>query len=158
VEQRYPILFEEYSLAEGSGGAGTHRGGFGINYKVRIARGQARASFVMDHGRTGPNGAQGGEEGGRNSVRIRYRDGRVYDPPHLSKDQDIRISEGDSVEVTTPGGGGYGSPMQRDPEDVAHDVQRGYYTSAEAERRFAVALTSAGAVDETGTAALRAAK
>ncbi|MCH2394398.1 hydantoinase B/oxoprolinase family protein [Oceanibaculum sp.] len=156
VEQRYPILFEEYSLAEGSGGAGTHRGGFGVNYKVRIARGQARASFVMDHGRTGPNGARGGEEGGRNAVRIRYADGRVYDPPHLSKDQDIRIAEGDSVEVTTPGGGGYGDPMQRDPADVAHDVQRGYYTPAEAERRFAVALAADGAVDEAATAALRA--
>ena len=46
VEQRYPVLFEEYSLHEGSGGAGEQRGGFGINYELTLRRGTARASFV----------------------------------------------------------------------------------------------------------------
>ena len=75
MEQLYPVLFEEYSLHEGSGGAGEHRGGFGVNYRIRLRRGEARVSMVMDHGRVGPPGAHGGSAGGVNRVRI-IRDGR----------------------------------------------------------------------------------
>src|SRR5512134_1544433 len=96
LEQRFPILMEEYALHEGSGGAGQQRGGFGLKYKVRLRRGTARASFVMDHGRTGPQGAFGGKDGGVNKVSV-ARKGEIYVPPHLSKDQDIRIEAGDSI-------------------------------------------------------------
>jgi N-methylhydantoinase B len=54
LEQNYPVLFRRYALAENSGGAGEHRGGFGLDYEVELRRGEARASFVMDHGRFGP--------------------------------------------------------------------------------------------------------
>ena len=54
LEQFYPVLFEEFSLREGSGGAGEFRGGFGINYAIKLRRGEARVSMVMDHGRSGP--------------------------------------------------------------------------------------------------------
>src|SRR5215470_15306406 len=107
IEQLYPVLFEEYALAEGSGGAGRQRGGFGVRYAVRLRRGEARASFVMDHGRFGPQGAAGGENGGVNAVRIETVGGS-YIPPHLSKDQGIAVAAGDCVTVTTPGGGGFG--------------------------------------------------
>ena len=63
LEQHYPILVEEYALREGSGGAGRHRGGFGISYRVRMLRGEGKASFLMDHGRTGPPGLLDGEAG-----------------------------------------------------------------------------------------------
>ncbi len=59
MEQYYPVLYTEYGLREGSGGAGKHRGGFGLKYAVELRRGEATASFVMDHGRTGPLGALG---------------------------------------------------------------------------------------------------
>ncbi|HAE00413.1 MAG TPA: methylhydantoinase, partial [Rhodospirillaceae bacterium] len=75
LEQYYPVLFGRYALAEGSGGAGQHRGGFGINYRVRVRRGEARASMVMEHGRTGPQGALNGSEGGANTVRFDFKDG-----------------------------------------------------------------------------------
>jgi N-methylhydantoinase B len=137
MEQYYPVLFDEFSLYEGSGGAGEHRGGFGVNYAIRVRRGPARASMVMDHGRTGPLGALGGAEGGVNKVAVEIA-GRQYRPPHLSKDQDIQLSPGDCIRVSTPGGGGYGDPLRRDPAKVARDVARGYYSREEAERRFGV--------------------
>jgi N-methylhydantoinase B len=137
MEQYYPVLFDEFSLYEGSGGAGEHRGGFGVNYTIRIRRGPARASMVMDHGRTGPLGALGGAEGGVNKVAVEIA-GRQYRPPHLSKDQDIQLSPGDCIHVSTPGGGGYGDPSRRDPAKVAQDVARGYYSRDEAECRFGV--------------------
>jgi N-methylhydantoinase B len=154
MEQYYPVLFEEYSLHEGSGGPGEHRGGFGVNYRVRLRRGEARASMVMDHGRLGPQGARGGRDGGVNRVRI-IRDGTAYTPPHLSKDQDIRLHEGDLIEVSTPGGGGFGNPFRRAPEAVARDVGKGYYTRQQAETWFGVVVTADGGVDRTATDALR---
>ena len=139
IEQRYPVLIEHYALHEGSGGAGEQRGGFGVSYKVRLRRGTARASFVMDHGRSGPLGALGGRDGGVNKVIVE-RNGETYHPPHRSKDQDIRIGEGDTVTVCTPGGGGYGDPFARAPQLVARDVRRGYYTREQAEALFGVVL------------------
>ena len=127
MEQYYPVLFRRFALREESGGAGRHRGGFGVHYEVELRRGEARASFVMDHGRFGPPGVEGGGDGAPNIVRI-HRDGAIHIPEHLSKDQDIPLREGDRVEVLTPGGGGYGDPMTRDPKLVLRDVVRGYYS------------------------------
>ncbi len=135
MEQRYPVLFEEFSLHEGSGGAGEHRGGFGVNYKIRIRRGTAVASMVMDHGRTGPQGAQGGGDGGVNRVRI-VRGGKPYVPAHLSKDQSIDLAEGDVIEVSTPGGGGYGKPAVRSKAQIELDIARGYYSRAAARQHY----------------------
>jgi N-methylhydantoinase B len=156
MEQYYPVLFEEYSLHEGSGGAGEHRGGFGVNYRIRLRRGEARASMVMDHGRVGPQGALGGKDGGVNRVRI-FRGGMAYVPPHLSKDQDIHIAAGDAIEVFTPGGGGFGSPFRRAADLVARDVAKGYYSRDQAEAWFGVVLNPDGSVDAAATAAARAA-
>jgi N-methylhydantoinase B len=154
IEQRFPVMFEEYSLHEGSGGPGRHRGGFGVNYEVTLRRGEARASFVMDHGRTGPQGALGGADGGVNRVRV-VRGGTVHTPPHLSKEQDIRIAAGDRIRVSTPGGGGYGDPLERDPALVLRDVARGYYSVEQVADLFGVVIVG-GAVDPVATAALRA--
>ncbi|MDH3660354.1 MAG: hydantoinase B/oxoprolinase family protein [Alphaproteobacteria bacterium] len=140
MEQVYPVLYRRYALREGSGGAGKHRGGFGVDYSIELRRGEARASFVMDHGRFGPQGALGGEDGMANSVTV-WRNGEAYVPPHLSKDQDIEIKAGDHVDVGTPGGGGYGDPFARDTDAVLEDVRLGYYTKEQAERLFGVVLT-----------------
>jgi N-methylhydantoinase B len=154
VEQLYPVLFEEYALAEGSAGAGRQRGGFGVRYTVALRRGEARASFVMDHGRFGPLGAVGGADGGVNRVLV-STGGKDYVPPHLSKDQDIPILPGDRITVSTPGGGGFGSPFERSPESVARDVGRGYFTREQAAERFGVVLYDDLGVDRIKTAALR---
>ncbi len=139
MEQRFPVLYRRYALHEGSGGAGMHRGGFGVDYEVELLRGSARASFVMDHGRVGPQGALGGEDGGVNRVEIR-RGAELLVPEHLSKAQDIPLLPGDRVRVRTPGGGGYGDPARRDPAAVAEDVRLGRYDAADARRRFPAAL------------------
>ena len=94
----------------------------------------------MDHGREGPLGALGGSDGGVNEVRVRRGD-EVYRPEHLSKDQDIALGPGDSVEVRTPGGGGYGSALERAPELVCSDVTRGYYTVAQAQEKSGLIMT-----------------
>jgi N-methylhydantoinase B len=44
MEQTYPVLYRRYALHEGSGGAGQHRGGFGLDYEIELLRGEARAA------------------------------------------------------------------------------------------------------------------
>ncbi len=125
-EQLYPILFERYAIHEGSGGLGEFRGGMGIHYRIRLRSGTARASMVMDHGKFGPPGAAGGEEGGRTHVTV-FRGEEAYEPAHVTKDQGITMKAGDVIEVFTPGGGGYGNAADRDPAAVEYDRRQGYY-------------------------------
>jgi N-methylhydantoinase B len=156
LEQHYPVLFERYALRERSGGAGRTRGGFGVDYKIRVRRGEALLSFLMDHGRFGPPGMLGGRDGAPNEVTV-SRQGGDYVSPHLSKDEDIRVVAGDAILVRTPGGGGYGDPWQRDPALVARDVARGYLTADDASADYGVVLTAADppAVDRSATDELR---
>jgi N-methylhydantoinase B len=139
MEQVFPVLYHRYALREGSGGAGRHRGGFGLDYEVELRRGAARASFVMDHGRFGPQGAMGGKDGSVNKVTV-WQNGEPHVPPHLSKEQDIPLQAGDRVAVMTPGGGGFGSPTDRDPLLVQEDVALNRYTVKQAADLFGVVL------------------
>ena len=78
----------------------------------------------MDHGRFGPQGALGGDDGAPNEVTV-IQGGVPYTPLHLSKEQDIQLGPGDRVIVSTPGGGGYGPPEERDPVLIAEDRRLG---------------------------------
>ena len=136
LEQQFPVLFDEYALAEGSGGAGRHRGGFGLRYSLTLTGGEAKASFVMDHARFGPQGVLGGEDGRPGRVRVAFQGGGEHVPPHLSKDQGIPVAAGDTIAITTPGGGGYGDPHERDPARVQEDLREGYVTPEAAARDY----------------------
>ncbi len=141
MEQYFPVLYLEYALREGSGGAGKQRGGFGVQYTIELRRGEATASFVMDHGRVGPQGVLGGVDGMRNSVTV-IRNGEEYIPEHLSKDQGIRLTAGDQVRVGTPGGGGYGNPAERPEALIRSDLENEYYTAEQLSEAYGVKLTS----------------
>ena len=151
MEQAFPVLYHRYALREGSGGAGFHRGGFGLEYEVELRHAEARASFVMDHGRYGPQGVLGGKDGALNQVTV-WRDGVPHTPPHLSKQQDIPLKSGDRVVVATPGGGGYGDPFHRDPQAVLRDVMLERYSVAQAKDWFGVIIADNGTeIDDAAT-------
>jgi N-methylhydantoinase B len=92
---------------------------------VRLLRGEAKASFLMDHGRFGPPGLLGGEAGAVNEIEV-SQGGKVVRPEHMSKGEGYVMAAGDWVQVRTPGGGGYGPPAERDAAAVERDVRRGY--------------------------------
>src|SRR5262249_50612948 len=125
---------------ERSGGAGRTRGGFGVDYRIRIRRGEALLSFLMDHGRFGPPGLFGGHDGAKNEG-VGSRQGGEDGAPQAPKEEDIRLVAGDVVTVRTPGGGGYGDPGGRDPELVVRDVVRGYITADDAARDYDVVVS-----------------
>jgi len=136
MEQAFPVLYRHYALREGSGGAGRHGAASASPTGGASARAGARL-LRLDHGRFGPQGVLGGQDGAVNEVVV-FRDGEPHVPPHLSKEQDIPLKAGDRVRVATPGGGGYGDPRRRDPELVRRDVALGYYTAAQAAELFGV--------------------
>jgi N-methylhydantoinase B len=126
LEQRYPLLFETFALREGSGGAGKFRGGFGVSYRVKVLRGEGKASFLMEHGRYGPPGLLGGKPGAPNVIRLRQGNKDMV-PEHLSKGEGYVLKAGDCLAVDTPGGGGYGNPKDRAPELIERDRRAGYF-------------------------------
>ena len=135
LEQRYPVLVEAYTLRPGSGGAGRHRGGLGIVFRCRLLEGEATAAFLMDHALTGPHGLLGGQPGAMTEIRI-CQDGAIFSPRHHSKGEKIELAAGDWVEVRSPGGGGYGSPAEREIERIRRDLRRGYYSAEQIESDY----------------------
>jgi len=99
-ELEYPMRVERFELADGSGGAGQHRGGDGIVRAIRVLEG-ANLSLLTDRRRHPTPGSHGGEPGrcGRNELN-----GTPL-PPKVN----VALSPGDVVTITTPGGGGWGS-------------------------------------------------
>ena len=81
-------------------------------------------------------------------------------PLHLSKEQDIPLAPGDRVWVRTPGGGGYGDPLERRPDAVFEDVRLGRYTADQAAALYGVVIAEDGdggsSVDAVATEEMRA--
>ena len=94
---------EAYTLVDGSGGAGRHRGGDGIERVIRVLE-PATLSLLTDRRRHRPAGQAGGEPGRAGENRV----GDEELPPKTTR----ALAEGDVVHVRTPGGGGYGEPEE----------------------------------------------
>jgi N-methylhydantoinase B len=97
------------------------------------------------------------EQLGRGEIPLTYEDlgGTVE---HLPSKSDGRLARGDVFVFYPPGGGGYGDPLDRDPELVRRDVLRGAVTAEGALRFYAVRLTRESAVDGEATGRERAAR
>ncbi len=77
-------------------------------------------------------------------------------PPLVSKITDVKIRRGQKVRLETPGGGGFGDPVTRDPARVARDVRLGYVSRDAARRDYKVVLRDDGEPDAAATAKARA--
>ena len=155
IESRFPLRVDRYSLAveEGSG-AGRRRGGFGLVRDYRILDDRGAVSFgSMGGWRRRPWGLAGGGEGTNNAIEYLHADGTRSRHGRVKRD----VVAGDVVRIVTGGGGGYGDPLEREPERVAGDVLDGYVTAAQAEEIYGVVLDPrSGTVDERATADRRA--
>lgn len=106
LERRHPVQVAVFRYRRGSGGAGAHRGGDGLEREL-VFRAPMRVSILSSRRQTGPFGLAGGEPGrpGRNAV-IRV-DGSEDDLPGVAQTE---LQPGDRLIIETPGGGGYGPP------------------------------------------------
>ena len=156
VEAKYPLLVERYCLRPDSGGAGKFRGGLGAEQVVQ-ARHPIRFSSLMERARCKPWGLFGGMSGMGNAVAV-HRFNQT-DETHFPSAKALNqvLQPGDAYIIRSGGGGGFGSPMERDLETLEHDVRCGYVTRDAAEKYYGAVFASDGAaIDATATAARRA--
>ena len=142
LEAAYPVMFRQWALRPDSAGAGTHRGGLGAVYEIELLEERAEAFLFGERGRFPPQGVAGGEPGAMNEFSFEQDDG-WHRPPLASKMLGIKLKKGQAVRLETPGGGGYGEPSGRAPEQVAYDVAEGYLTPEVATEKFGAAWKDA---------------
>jgi N-methylhydantoinase B len=139
-EHRYPLRFDYYRIREGSGGDGTRRGGCGSAYGI-TALSDCVLSVLGDRVDHQPPGAQGGGPAAANEVRI-TTGGQSWTPPFRSKIERHPLAAGDSVQLASPGGGGFGPPTARDLAAIAADLDAGLITATVAEQVYGAVITS----------------
>ena len=137
-EHRYPVRFEHFAIRESSGGAGLHRGGCGTSYAIRTL-GDCVVSILGDRVDHRPFGIQGGGPASPNDVRI-VSGGQEWVPPFRSKVERLTLKAGDSIRLSSPGGGGFGDPLARDPAAVEDDLNAGLIDRATAETVYGTVI------------------
>ena len=155
VEAKYPLLVERYALRPDSGGAGRFRGGLGCEQVVQ-ARHPIRFSSQMDRVKCKPWGLDGGLSGLGNGVAI-SRFGQAEEQRfHNGKALSQVLQAGDAYVLRSGGGGGFGSPLDRDLSALERDVRCGYVTKDAAEKYYGVVFDAAGTFDIAATETRRA--
>jgi N-methylhydantoinase B len=154
LEVKSPMLIEHYGLRPDSGGPGEHRGGLGVSRIYRFTA-PSTAITLVKKTRTRPWGMEGGETGDNCHVILRPGTdaekvtGGVYEA--MGADEVLVNNSG--------GGGGWGDPFRRTTAAVLDDVREGYVSAPRAAKDYGVVIdTTAMAVDEAATAALRASR
>jgi N-methylhydantoinase B len=154
VEAKFPIVVERYALVPGSGGAGRHRGGLGVERVVR-ARSHVTVNTQIDRAHCRPWGLDGGGDGKGNSVALRLDGAWKTDFPN-AKVLVAQVKAGDAFRLRSGGGGGHGSPLARPVEDVRNDVRQGYVSAEDAAALYGVVIDpETFVVDEEATKRLR---
>ncbi len=151
LEAYLPMRFVSYGLRPDTGGAGEHRGGCGIERSWTLTVPKATLSILAERTKIQPWGLRGGGPGALGEYRIVKKNGDVVRLPSKCT---VQMEAGDTLVVHTPGGGGYGDPLKRDPKLVLRDVLNGLVSPESAERDYGVKIVG-GKVDEAGTRRLR---
>jgi len=146
AELLFPIRYEAFDLRSDSAGAGRNRGGLGSRMAITML-GSSEVSIETSRTRTGTPGVAGGRDSIAQRIARYTADGKLDVFGGISPDgqwhnplRGKRLEPGDRFEVLTTGGGGWGNPMQREPERVLEDVLDGYVTAAQARSLYGVVI------------------
>ena len=156
IETEFPVRVERYELATDSGGPGTFRGGLGVRRQWRILADESIVNLRMDRFKFSSPGIFAAKPARASKAVL--NPGSAAERPLTSKVAGLRLRQGYLLSVEFAGGGGWGSPYERDPERVHRDVVRNYVSRARAREDYGVVLTSELAIDAEATARLRAQK
>ncbi len=152
AEAELPIRIERYGLVPDSGGAGKYRGALGQVREVRCLAEEAILQIRSDKRRFPPYGLHGGRSGSP-SWNILHSGEKQHVLPTLTM---TSIHKDEVLVHTMGGGGGWGSPLDRDPEDVRADVVSEKVTVAHAREAYGVVIDSTTVqVDRVATEKLR---
>jgi N-methylhydantoinase B len=150
MEAEHPVRIEDYAFVPDTCGAGKYRGGVGIRRSYRIIADDALLQMRTDRVKFLPYGLAGGEPGGA-SRNVMIVDGVEKELPGKIT---MRVGEGTIIVHEQAGAGGFGPPLERDPEAVLEDYLDGKITKKFAERHYKV-IFSDGKLDQVLTARLR---
>ena len=139
IESEFAARLTKFELIPDSGGAGAFRGGLGfVREYVNLA--DARFSIRSSKHVIPPEGAAGGKAARTGDIRINPGTEREKRLP--TRYADYPVVDGDIVRLETPGGGGFGDPLARDPALVLADVRAGYVTREGALSMYGVVFSS----------------
>ncbi|MEM6439624.1 MAG: hydantoinase B/oxoprolinase family protein [Pseudomonadota bacterium] len=135
IEAKFPLRVLRYGYnAEGGVGAGRHRGGYGLIREYQMLTDGAVVHCSYGRGVTRPWSMGGGAEGSVNALIHVPADGTA--PQSHARIARLPTARGDVVRIVTGGGGGWGPPAERAPEDIARDVAQGLLTADEARAAY----------------------
>eukprot|EP01117_Protostelium_nocturnum_P019752 TRINITY_DN8643_c0_g1_i6.p1 TRINITY_DN8643_c0_g1~~TRINITY_DN8643_c0_g1_i6.p1 ORF type:complete len:1265 (-),score=478.55 TRINITY_DN8643_c0_g1_i6:21-3815(-) len=106
LERKYPVLLREFSIREGSGGAGEKRGGNGVVRELEFLKDNFNAGILSERRVFEPKGMNGGENGLKGENLLLKKNGQVV---NLTAKNSVTVQTGDRVRIITPGGGGFGA-------------------------------------------------
>ncbi|MDX1291653.1 MAG: hydantoinase B/oxoprolinase family protein [Hyphomonas sp.] len=151
LERYFPMVIERYETVPDSGGAGLHRGGNGIVMSYRFLE-PGEIAIHDDRWFVPPWGVNGGEPGMRARKVLEKADGTKMIVGN--KVEDVHVEANDILHFITWGGGGWGDPLERDPDLVAKEIRQGLIT-VEGAKSYGVVASEGGEIDAAATDALR---
>ena len=159
-ESLYPHLQWARDYRTDSGGPGQWRGLCGSHYVKQVLADARVYTYVVGMKYPMP-GIAGGHAGAPNQLTIRWGSDDPFVVQHTA--DWVPISAGERICYDYGGGGGWGDPLDREPQAVLDDVLDEYVSVEGAERDYGVVLTGSLAeltlaVDEAATVAARAAR
>jgi N-methylhydantoinase B len=152
IEREYPLRIEQYGFVADSGGPGKFRGGLALVRRYRFLEESGTFQIRSDRSRFAAYGLAGGGPGrlSRNVLNPGPHE-RVL-PPKTT----LHVTRGDVLLHELAGAGGWGDPLERDPQAVLADVGNDKVTPQHARAAYGVVLDASNAgVDEAQTTRLR---
>jgi 5-oxoprolinase (ATP-hydrolysing) len=104
LEERFPVLLEEFSIRKNSGGQGKYRGGCGARRKIRFLTAMS-ASILSNRRKTSAPGLAGGGPGAPGANYLVKANGEMI---ALASTETVDVEAGQSILIETPGGGAFG--------------------------------------------------
>jgi N-methylhydantoinase B len=153
-EIHHPILISERRIIPDSEGAGKFRGAPGSRIAFGPLGCQLDVGYVSDGTINAAKGARGGHSGDPAKQHILRADGQTE---WLGVNGQVTLNPGDWIVSLTAAGGGFGSPIERDPARVRKDVLEGWISEQRAAEIYGVILDSHRCVNERATTSRRAA-
>jgi N-methylhydantoinase B len=133
LEAYQPLQFKAYRFRPDTGGPGKFRGGCGIERVWTLTSEKATLSVMAERNKIQPWGLNGGHGGALGEFILVKADGSEEKLPSKVT---IEIHRGDTLIIRTPGGGGYGDPLERNHEKIREDVLNGLVSPEAAKKKY----------------------
>jgi len=141
IEAEFATRVRRFELIPDSGGPGKFRGGLGFVREYEVLDNDARFSLRSTKHSVAPKGIDGGSNGKPGLCTLNPGTDQARVIP--SRYSDHVMHPGEVFSLDTPGGGGLGSPFEREPQRVLNDVRNGYVTQQRAREAYGVAIDAA---------------